>query len=86
MAKRRTDWGSLLAGLLFLGLAFAFVVRGTGDWEFGAWWAIPVLAAGLALAGAVRAVQRSRARARERERAEAGGSVADRDGDGPPPG
>ncbi|MFD6099000.1 hypothetical protein ACFVWN_21130 [Nocardiopsis flavescens] len=69
MAKRRTDWGSLVAGLLFLGLAVAFVVRGTGEWEFGVWWAVPVVLAGLVLAAAVRAVQRSRARARERAEA-----------------
>ncbi|MDE3724434.1 MULTISPECIES: hypothetical protein [Nocardiopsis] len=64
MAKRRTDWGSLLAGVLFLGLAVAFVVRGTGDWEFGVWWAIPVLVVGLVAVGVVRALQRSRARTR----------------------
>ncbi|MEU0490543.1 hypothetical protein ABZ249_15045 [Nocardiopsis sp. NPDC006139] len=92
MAKRRTDWGSLVAGLLFLGLAVAFVVRGTGEWEFGVWWAVPVVLAGLVLAGVVRAVQRSRARARERarDRAEAAGTAVsdgggDRD-DGPPRG
>ncbi|QUX22066.1 MULTISPECIES: hypothetical protein [Nocardiopsis] len=85
MAKRRTDWGSLVAGLLFLGLAVAFVVRGTGEWEFGVWWAVPVVLAGLVLAGVVRAVQRSRSRARERarERAEAAGTaVSDGGGDG----
>ncbi|WP_306370650.1 hypothetical protein [Nocardiopsis sp. CC223A] len=81
MAKRRTDWGSLVAGLLFLGLAVAFVVRGTGDWEFGVWWAVPVLVAGLVLAGVVRAVQRSRARARERAEA-AGAAATDGGGDG----
>ncbi|CAL9448026.1 hypothetical protein SUDANB121_02401 [Nocardiopsis dassonvillei] len=82
MAKRRTDWGSLVAGLLFLGLAVAFVVQGTGDWEFGAWWAVPVVLAGLALAGVVRAVQRSRARARQRAEA-AGAAVSDGDGGRP---
>jgi peptidoglycan/LPS O-acetylase OafA/YrhL len=60
MAKRRTDWGSLIAGLLFLGLAVAFVVRGTGDWEFNVVWVLPVLAAGLIAAGVVRALTRSR--------------------------
>ncbi|MFL1379433.1 MULTISPECIES: hypothetical protein [unclassified Nocardiopsis] len=81
MAKRRTDWGSLIAGLLFLGLAVAFVVRGTGEWEFGAWWAVPVVLVGLVLAGVVRAVQRSRARARERAEA-ARGAVPDGGGNG----
>lgn len=84
MAKRRTDWGSLVAGLLFLGLAVAFVVRGTGEWEFGVWWAVPVVLIGLVLAGAVRAVQRSRARARERaEAARAAVASEGEDGRGP---
>jgi len=58
MARRRADWGSLVAGLLFLGLAVAFVVRGTGDWEFNVLWVLPVLAVGLALAGVARALTR----------------------------
>ncbi|MEE2035964.1 hypothetical protein Q8791_01850 [Nocardiopsis sp. CT-R113] len=58
MAKRRTDWGSLVAGLLFLALAVAFVVRGQGDWEFNVVWVLPVLAAGLAVAGVARALTR----------------------------
>lgn len=81
MAKPKADWGSLIAGLLFLGLAVAFVVRGTGDWEFGAWWAVPVLLAGLVLAAVVRAVQRARARARERAEA---ARAAVPDGEGGP--
>src|SRR5699024_8812584 len=43
MTKRRTDWGSLIAGLVFLGLAIAFIVRGSGSWEFRSLWAVPVL-------------------------------------------
>jgi len=58
MAKRRTDWGSLVAGLLFLALAVAFVVRGTGDWEFNVVWVLPVLVAGLVVAGVARALTR----------------------------
>ncbi|WP_285734376.1 hypothetical protein [Nocardiopsis sp. ATB16-24] len=58
MAERRTDWGSLIAGLLFLGLAVAFVVRGAGDWEFNVLWVLPVLAAGLGAAGVARALTR----------------------------
>ncbi|MFD3686841.1 hypothetical protein ACFWTE_18715 [Nocardiopsis sp. NPDC058631] len=58
MAKRRTDWGSLVAGLLFLALAVAFVVRGTGDWEFNVVWVLPVLVAGLGAAGVARALTR----------------------------
>ncbi|MGW5876549.1 hypothetical protein ACWFMI_08350 [Nocardiopsis terrae] len=68
MAKRRTDWGSLVAGLLFLGLAIAFVVRGSGSWEFDVMWLLPVLALGLGVAGVARALFRSRAR-------ESGGSA-----------
>ncbi|MEV2279407.1 hypothetical protein AB0I72_27905 [Nocardiopsis sp. NPDC049922] len=60
MARRRTDWGSFVAGLLFLGLALAFVVRGTGEWEFNVVWVLPVLAAGLGVAGVARALTRSR--------------------------
>lgn len=60
MAERRADWGSLVAGLLFLGLAVAFVVRGTGDWEFNVLWVLPVLVAGLGAAGTARAITRSR--------------------------
>lgn len=60
MAKRRTDWGSLVAGLLFLGLAVAFAVRGTGDWEFNVVWVLPVLAVGLGVAEVARALTRPR--------------------------
>lgn len=59
MAKRRADWGSLIAGLLFLGLAVAFVVRGTGEWDFTLAWVLPVLIAGLILAGVTRALVRA---------------------------
>lgn len=59
MAKRRADWGSLVAGLLFLGLAIAFVVRGTGEWDFTLVWVLPVLIMGLVIAGVTRALVRS---------------------------
>ncbi|WP_150249757.1 hypothetical protein [Nocardiopsis deserti] len=62
MAERRTDWGSLVAGLLFLGLAVGFVMRGTGDWEFNVLWVLPVLLAGLGAAGAARVLTRPRHR------------------------
>jgi hypothetical protein len=62
MAKRGTDWGSLVAGLLFLGLAVAFVVRGSDSWELNVMWILPVLALGLAVAGVARALFRSRSR------------------------
>ncbi|WP_017590352.1 hypothetical protein [Nocardiopsis ganjiahuensis] len=62
MTKRRTDWGSFVAGLLFLGLAVAFVVQGSGSWEFNALWLLPVLALGLGVAGVARALFRSRPR------------------------
>ncbi|GAA1450154.1 hypothetical protein [Nocardiopsis tropica] len=58
MAKRRTDWGSFVAGLLFLALAVAFAVRGTGDWEFDVVWVLPVLAVGLGVAGVARVLTR----------------------------
>ncbi|WP_150238643.1 hypothetical protein [Nocardiopsis quinghaiensis] len=60
MAKRRTDWGSLVAGVLFLGLAVAFVMRGTGDWEFNIVWVLLALALGLGAAGVARALTRPR--------------------------
>ncbi|PWV45119.1 MULTISPECIES: hypothetical protein [Nocardiopsis] len=65
MTKRRTDWGSLLAGLLFLGLAVAFVVRGSGAWEPNVLWLLPVLAVGLGVAAVARALFRSRPRESE---------------------
>ncbi|MGW8530107.1 MULTISPECIES: hypothetical protein [Nocardiopsidaceae] len=58
MAKRRTDWGSFVAGLLFLSLAVAFAVRGTGDWEFDVVWVLPALAVGLGVAGVARVLTR----------------------------
>lgn len=54
MAGRGTDWGSVVAGLLFVGLAVAFVLRGTGDWSFSVWWVLPVLVMGLLLAAVAR--------------------------------
>ncbi|GAA1460318.1 mechanosensitive ion channel family protein [Nocardiopsis exhalans] len=62
MTKRGTDWGSLVAGLLFLGLAVAFVVQGSGSWELNVMWLLPVLAVGLGLAALARALFRSRPR------------------------
>src|SRR5699024_11795173 len=66
MTKRRTDWGSLIAGLVFLGLAVAFIVRGSGGWEFSALWAVPVLVVGLGSAVAVRVFSRKAAREMDR--------------------
>ncbi|WP_028648915.1 hypothetical protein [Nocardiopsis sp. CNT312] len=60
MAKRRTDWGSLTAGLLFLGLTVALVVRGTGGADFDPLWLLPVLAAGLGVAAVARGLTRPR--------------------------
>lgn len=65
MAKRGTDWGSLVAGLLFLGLAVAFVVQGSGSWGPNVMWLLPVLAVGLGVAGVARALFRSRPRESE---------------------
>ncbi|HJE57943.1 MAG TPA: hypothetical protein K8V84_05425 [Nocardiopsis listeri] len=60
MTKRGIDGGSLVAGVLFLGLAVVFVVQGSGSWDFNALWLLPVLFAGLGLAGVARALLRSR--------------------------
>ncbi|RKS07685.1 hypothetical protein DFP74_3365 [Nocardiopsis sp. Huas11] len=60
MVRRRADWGSLVAAVLFLGLAVAFAVRGSGDWDFNVVWVLPVLAVGLGMAGVARALTRSR--------------------------
>ncbi|MFE9244472.1 hypothetical protein [Nocardiopsis sp. NPDC006938] len=62
MTKRGTDWGSFVAGVLFLGLAIAFVVRGSGEWEANVVWLLPVLAVGLGVAAIARALFRSRQR------------------------
>ncbi|RCV47801.1 hypothetical protein [Marinitenerispora sediminis] len=62
MSRRRTDWGSLVAGLLFILLGVGFVARGTTNWGFDAMWVLPVLAVGLGVAGVARALTRSRDR------------------------
>lgn len=62
MSRHKTDWGTLIAGLLFVGLGLAFVVRGTPNWGFDALWILPVLAIGLGIAGVARALTRSRDR------------------------
>ncbi|MGI5118996.1 hypothetical protein ACQEU5_05550 [Marinactinospora thermotolerans] len=62
MSRRRTDWGSLVAGLLFVGLGAAFVVAGTTNWGFDAIWVLPILAVGLGLVGIARALSRTRDR------------------------
>ncbi|MBB6169989.1 uncharacterized membrane protein HdeD (DUF308 family) [Nocardiopsis mwathae] len=63
MKRRRTDWGSLVAGLLFVGLGIAFVVSNRTDWEFDPLWVLPILAIGLGLAGVARALSRNSDRA-----------------------
>ncbi|WP_067970189.1 hypothetical protein [Nocardiopsis trehalosi] len=60
MSRHETDWGSLVAGLLFVLLGAAFVVSGTTDWGFDAVWVLPVLAIGLGVAGVARALAASR--------------------------
>lgn len=57
---RKTDWASLVAGLLFVGLGVAFVVRGTTGWSFEAIWVLPVLAVGLGVFVTARAMLRAR--------------------------
>ncbi|WP_249187194.1 hypothetical protein [Nocardiopsis sp. MG754419] len=60
MTKRGIDGGSLVAGVLFLGLAIVFAVQGSGSWGFDTVWLVPVLIAGLGLAGVARALLRAR--------------------------
>ncbi|MFC4563088.1 hypothetical protein ACFO4E_14580 [Nocardiopsis mangrovi] len=60
MSRHETDWGSLIAGLLFIVLGAAFVISGTTDWGFDAVWIVPVLAIGLGIAGVARALAGSR--------------------------
>lgn len=62
MRRRRTDWGSLIAGLCFVVLGAAFLMRGTGEWGFDLVWVLPALAVGLGLAGIARAMVRARDR------------------------
>lgn len=65
MAERKNaDWASLIAGVLFVGLGTAFVLRGAGHWGFEAMWVLPVLAIGLGLVAVARALLRSRAEGR----------------------
>ncbi|GLU49363.1 hypothetical protein [Nocardiopsis ansamitocini] len=62
MSRRRTDWASLTAGLLFVMLGLAFVVQGSTGWWFSSLWLLPVLGAGLVAVGTVRTVGRYRER------------------------
>ncbi|GAA4907306.1 hypothetical protein [Streptomonospora salina] len=62
MRRRRTDWGSLVAGVLFIALGAAFIVAGPSRWGLDALWAVPVLAVGLGVAGIARALAASRKR------------------------
>ncbi|CAM3841735.1 hypothetical protein GCM10009799_18860 [Nocardiopsis rhodophaea] len=58
MRRRKTDWGSLIAGLLFVGLGVAFVVGHQTDWGFDPIWVLPILTIGLGVAGLARALSR----------------------------
>ncbi|MFC3999865.1 hypothetical protein ACFOVU_28385 [Nocardiopsis sediminis] len=60
MSRHKTDWGSLIAGLLFIALGAAFVISGSTDWGFDAVWVLPVLAIGVGTAGVARALAGSR--------------------------
>ncbi|GAB3492270.1 hypothetical protein [Nocardiopsis coralliicola] len=62
MKRHSADWASLVAGLLFILIGAAFVLRGTGGWDVGLLWLVPVLAIGLGLIGVARALMRSRDR------------------------
>lgn len=79
MADRGTDWGSVVAGLLFVGLAVAFVLRGTGDWSFSVWWVLPVLVVGLLLAAMARRLSRRTTPTETGEGTEPSGGAAPKD-------
>lgn len=64
MRRRRTDWGSLIAGILFIALGAAFIIAGPSRWGLDAVWTVPVLAVGLGVAGIARALAASRDRRR----------------------
>ncbi|WP_052810007.1 hypothetical protein [Streptomonospora alba] len=64
MRRRRTDWGSLIAGMLFIALGAGFIVAGPSRWGLDAVWTVPVLAVGLGVAGIARALAASRDRRR----------------------
>ncbi|GAB3438427.1 hypothetical protein GCM10027570_01460 [Streptomonospora sediminis] len=65
MNRRSTDWGSLIAGILFILLGAAFIIAGPSRWGFDAVWVVPVLAVGLGVAGLARALAVARRRRRE---------------------
>lgn len=60
MTRHETDWGSLIAGLLFVILGLTFATTGRGDWGIDAIWLLPVVAIGLGIAGVVRALTSAR--------------------------
>ncbi|WP_017537952.1 hypothetical protein [Nocardiopsis halophila] len=62
MRRRRTDWGSLIAGLCFVALGAAFLLHDGAGWSVDLVWALPALAVGLGLAGIARAMVRARDR------------------------
>ncbi|MBV2367184.1 hypothetical protein ACFPZ0_23780 [Streptomonospora nanhaiensis] len=62
MWRHRTDWGSLIAGLLFIVLGTAFILGGPGRWGLDTVWIVPVVAVGLGIAGVARALAASRDR------------------------
>ncbi|MDA0567866.1 hypothetical protein LG943_26615 [Streptomonospora sp. S1-112] len=62
MWRHRTDWGSLIAGLLFIALGTAFILGGPGRWGLDTVWIVPVVAVGLGIAGVARALAASRDR------------------------
>ncbi|MFD0774041.1 hypothetical protein ACFQZ2_08895 [Streptomonospora algeriensis] len=67
MRRHRTDWGALIAGILFIALGTGFIVAGPSRWGLDAVWTVPVLAVGLGVAGIARALAGSRDRRKLRE-------------------
>ncbi|PRY00072.1 hypothetical protein [Allonocardiopsis opalescens] len=56
MSRRRPDYGSLLAGLLFLGLGVAVLLQNRGTVQVEPLWLVVALLIGLGAAGLARAM------------------------------
>ena len=59
MNRRDPNPGSIVAGLLFVGIGAAFLIGRAGNTDLGAEWVWPVLLIGLGIAGLVRSRPRT---------------------------
>jgi hypothetical protein len=57
--KHDLDWTSLVAGLVFVGLAAAYLVAAYADVTISAGWVLPLALIGLGLAGLAGSLRRS---------------------------